>query len=303
MRALTVETEQFCERSTSPVILLTGGRGRIGGAIQAVKSRRGHVRSFSRTPGEGHDHLQDLLNGLGPLHAEALIHGAWSTVPATAEENPKAFEQVDLPLMQRLITRLQRDPAPPLFIFLSTGAVYGSAPGRASRETDPAHPIGTYANGKLLGECLLRDSQLPYCVLRVGSVYSLQSTPQDAQGVIAHLVRCALSGAVFHRWGGDSVKDYLHCSDFLEALWLIIDQRLTGTWNLGSGTGISLTTLIERVEIITGRALKIEQQPTRHWDVLDNRLDVTCIREKLSWQARISIDEGIKNEVARARRM
>jgi UDP-glucose 4-epimerase len=287
-----------CQMSQTPAILLTGGRGRIAEAILGGCSEEWRVVPYSRAPGGGHSDLRELLDGTGPLRARAIVHCAWSTVPATAEQDSGNTARADWDLVDRLITRLREDPEPPLVVFMSSGAIYGQAPGRASREDDLPHPMGAYATGKLGAEERLRASNLPLCVLRVGNVYALSSRPDDAQGVVGRLVRCALTGSVFQRWGGDSIKDYLHRDDFLSALRLVIERRMVGLWNVGSGVGTSLAALIAHVEQSTGRSLTIESRPAPPWDVADNRLDVSRFFQATGWKPVIDLAEGIRRVVA-----
>lgn len=252
-------------------------------------------------PGEGIAALDDLLDGSRPLAADVLIHTAWSCVPATAEMHPQRMAEVDLPWLARLLDRLRLDPHPPLIVFLSTGAVYGPAPGRPSRENDVPAPIGAYARGKLAAEELLRASGLPACILRIGNLYGLPSSPQDRQGVIARLIRCALASLPFERWGDDPVKDYLHSDDFFTALQLVTDLRLTGTWNVGSGTATPLSHIIRLVEDATGQSIAVIPRPGPAWDVADNRLDSTPFQKKTAWHPRVKLHEGVAREVATLR--
>jgi UDP-glucose 4-epimerase len=241
--------------------------------------------------------LDTLLDGTHALEADLIIHGAWSCLPASAEEVPRQIEQVDLPLLDRLITRLTEDPAPPLTLFISTGAVYGPAGDRPSRESDTPRPLGAYARGKLAAEDRLRASGLPVCILRVGNLYGLPSRPEDRQGVIARMVRCALSGSPFHKWGEDPVKDYLHSDDFFAALRRVAQQRLEGTWNVASGTATPLSALISLVTEYTGAEVPVVAQPSPDWDVTDNRLDISRFSTATGWQPHIDLREGVRREV------
>jgi UDP-glucose 4-epimerase len=284
-------------------ILITGARGRVGRAIQMTFGDTWPLRLFSRTasPDGPIESLDTLLTGDAPLEAELLIHAAWSCVPANAEEHPEQIGQIDLPLLDRLIARLQKESRPPVLLFISTGAVYGLAPGRGNREDDTPHPLGVYAKGKLAAEERLQASGLPVCILRVGNLYGLPSTPEDRQGVTARLVRCALANQPFQRWGDDPIKDYLHSDDFFAALTKVRGMRLTGTWNVGSGIATPLSHLVELVEKESGHTVPILSRPGPVWDVYDNRLDVTRFTTATGWHPVVTLAEGVAREVAALR--
>lgn len=204
--------------------------------------------------------------------------------------------------MRRWIGRLSTDPAPPLFVFMSTGAVYGPASGGPSLESDEPHPQGAYAEAKLAAEQMLLSSSLPVCILRVAPLYGLPEGAQKLQGVIAHLLASALKHQTFEQWGEDSVKDYLHRGDFCAALRRIVERRMQGgIWNVGSGVGTHLRDLVRIVERVTGHPLDINLRPSPEWDVRDNRLDITKLREAIDWQPAISIERGIGLECERLR--
>ncbi len=286
----------------NPHVLLTGGRGRVATAIREELGRAGwHLDVCSRTQDDDMRGLDDVLAGSTPLGVAAVVHCAWSTVPAVAQERPEQAAEVDLPLMERLIRRLKADPRPPLLVFMSTGAVYGPAPGRPSRETDLPDPQGEYAKGKLAAEALVEASGLPCCIVRASNIYALPSSPSDRQGVVARLVWTALEGGSFQQWGGHSVKDYLHRDDFIAALKQVIGHRMTGVVNVASGTATSLDQLVRLVQDQTGRHFQVEVKDAPAWDVMDNRLDISLLRKQTGWAPMLGIAEGVAREVARMR--
>ena len=69
---------------------------------------------------------------------------------------------------------LQALPVPPLLIFASSAAVYGSVnpyrhPERITAQT-PLNPIDQYGEDKVLAEAVIERSGLPYALLRLGGV-------------------------------------------------------------------------------------------------------------------------------------
>ena len=283
-------------------LLLTGGQGRAAKSLRTALSARGwSVAAYSRSAAEGLLPLNDLLEGYEPLGAKALIHCAWSTVPSVAQEHPEYTKLHDLPLMEKLIARLKADPNPPLFVFMSSGAVYGPAKDGPSRETDTPHPLGNYAKGKLEAEQMLIDSGLNHTILRVSNLYGMTSTADDPQGVIAKLARMAIEGRTFEQWGRQSIKDYLHVSDFVEALVRVIEKPLTGIVNVATGVPTDLSHLIGLVEAAVGTPLNVIHRDAAPWDVTNNQLDVSLLKRETAWQPVMTIEKGVAVEVNRLR--
>jgi UDP-glucose 4-epimerase len=100
-------------------------------------------------------------------------------------------------------------------------------------------------------------------------------------------------------WGdGTAQKDFLHYTDFLSALELVVTRRLTGTFNLSAGESHSVREVIELVEKHTGRRVALQSQPGRAWDVHDSRLDHTRFVSATGWRPQVNLDEGIRRATA-----
>ena len=282
-----------------PRVILTGSSGRTGRALRRLRSSDWDIRPYSRSAesGSGIGALEELLTGHDGMEGDAVVHAAWSVVPATAER--EAGPGPDLALLGRLLERCRGAEVPPLFVFLSTGAVYGEAGECANREADEAAPKGRYAAGKLEAEDMIRASGLPHAILRISNLYGIPSRPDDPQGVIGKLLYLARTGGVFTRWGPDSRKDYLHGADFAGALDEVIRRRLEGCWNLASGEAVWLSELIGMVEAAMGKPIRVEEAAGVPWDVRDNRIDAGAFREATGWDAKIRLQEWLQSEAGK----
>jgi UDP-glucose 4-epimerase len=294
--------------STRPQrLFVTGGRGRLAALIADHFAAPEHeVALFSRTPGGGMRDLRELAAPQTLAGADTVLHLAWSTLPATAEQTDGT---ADLAWLEGFLPALAAVPAPvrPHLVFFSSGgAVYGNAPGRPSRETDACHPPGRYGQAKLAAENLIlaaaRAHDLPCTILRISNPYGYPVPRGRAQGIIPHAVRCAVEGQPLSLWGdGQARKDFLHHTDFLAGLREVIARRLTGLYNLAAGESHTVNEIIALVEQHTGRKLALERSPAPSWDVQDSRLDPARLREATGWRPRISLSEGIRRLAASQR--
>jgi UDP-glucose 4-epimerase len=288
-------------------LVVTGGRGRLAALIAAHFRALGHtVQLYSRTGGGGFHPLDELTATPALKEADILLHLAWSTLPATAEQHPGAEQREDLPRLEQLLTKLGTlavNQRPNFVFFSSGGAIYGNAPGRPSLETDLCRPIGRYGRSKLGGEELINQAVashgLPCTILRIANPYGYSVSAARPQGVIPHAISCALEGRPLTLWGnGEARKDFIHHTDFLSALGEIISRCLLGTFNLGSGESHSVREIIELVEKHTGRKVFTEASPAPAWDVHDSRLDVGRLRAATGWSPQVPLDEGIRRATA-----
>jgi UDP-glucose 4-epimerase len=181
--------------------------------------------------------------------------------------------------------------------------VYGNAPGRPNLEADACRPIGSYGRAKRAAEELISTYTsyhgLGCTILRISNPYGYPVPSSRAQGLIPHALRCAAEGQTLTLWGdGHAQKDFLHFTDFLAALELVLQRRLTGTFNLCAGESHTVREVIGLVEKHTGRRVAVQAQPARLWDVQDSRLDHSRFLAATGWKSLVGLDEGIRRAAA-----
>ncbi len=268
-------------------VAVTGGRGRLAPlVVNAFRERGAEVIVYSREAGPGFSAMEEFSA------PDVLVHCAWSSVPFTAEANPANSESIDLPLLKSVIE--QTHDANSLIIFPSSGAVYGNTGEAPADELSPIKPLGAYARGKIAAENLLLEQAAERSlVLRTTNLLGDSNDPTRPQGVLPKLVSAAKEGTEFPLWGdGTSTKDYIHTSDFLEAVFSLRQSEQRGVFNVGSGTSTSLLDIIALVEQLTGHRIKIRKFPHFDWDVSCSRISVEKLRS-IGWQPRVSLRDAI----------
>lgn len=289
-------------------IAMTGASGRLASLAARHFSLRGHpVSLYSHSAATGCQPLHALLHEEEMAQADILFHFAWSTLPATSEQNSGAEQNCDLPLLNSLLATLARLPekSRPLFVFFSSGGtVYGNAPGRPSIETDACHPIGAYGRAKLAAENLIQacvaSHGLRSIVLRVSNPYGYDLPASRPQGIISHALRCALTGEELTLWGdGSARKDYLFHTDFMSALDAVVDGKLTGLYNLGFGQSYTVSEILRTVENLSSRKLRIKHATAPSWDVHESVISPAKFIAATSWQPTTTLSSGITRMLER----
>ena len=116
-----------------------------------------------------------VLDGVSQHNPDAIVHLAAMLAPASYR-NPPLARKINVEGTRNLVDAARTLPQPPLFIKASSASVYGSRnpyrhPERITGET-PVNPIDQYGEDKMLAEAVVRDSGLPYAVLRLAGVIS-----------------------------------------------------------------------------------------------------------------------------------
>ncbi len=98
---------------------------------------------------------------------------------------------------------------------------------------------------------------------------------------------------------GRQIRSFLHVADVGAAFAAVLDSRLEGPVNIGSGEGISIAELIDRVARRIGRAdlvrLGARGAPEREPAVLLPDVERLC--KELGWRPRYTLTEGLADTI------
>jgi len=165
-------------------------------------------------------------------------------------------------------------------VFTSSREVYGEARSLPIVEDTPLAPKNAYGVSKLAGEayCNLfrRERKLDVAILRLANVYG----PGDSGRVIPIFVESALRGEPLTIYGGRQVIDFVWVGDVVAVLAEAGLRRepLPEPVNVGSGIGITLQSLAERILAETGSGGRLQVVPPRSVEVERFTADLTRFR-------------------------
>jgi UDP-glucose 4-epimerase len=192
------------------------------------------------------------------------------------------------------------------FIFISTGgAIYGEADVRPTPEDSPIQPEAQYGQAKYSAEgyCALykRLHRLSTVSLRLGNVYGPRQDPLGEAGVIAIFCGKLLNGGQPTVFGdGQQTRDYIYVSDVVGAMLAAADSDANGSYNVGRGQETTVLDLVSSLEGLGGElgvrtdGFEPEFAPPRPGEVQRSALDPNLARDKLGFEAKMSVDEGLR---------
>lgn len=191
------------------------------------------------------------------------------------------------------------------FVFISSaGTVYGNTTEDIISEEHPLCPVNIYGLQKMYFENLMRIKRLEsrsfnYVVLRVSNPYGGMQDPEKKQGIIPILVNKAMSEEVIELWASrETTRDYIYMNDFLDATRLIINitSESPTEFNVGSGQGNTLNTVIDFIEIITQKKIKTIAKVAKTTAINSNVLNISRLIG-FGFQPRYSLKDGINELV------
>jgi UDP-glucose 4-epimerase len=234
--------------------------------------------------------------------ADAIIYLASQSVPSTFAEQPEKEVFANVEPATAFFSRCARLPVRGRLVLISSGGtVYGNAGCIPIPEDTQLAPVSAYGMGKVMIEEALRfvgrSYGLRYGILRVSNPVGKYQTGH-AQGLISIALRCLELGKALPFMGdGDQVRDYVDADDVASAILktcFLGEQLSHRTWNVGSGVGHSVRSVIDIIEHITGKHLQLVRIPERPFDVKHIVLDVGRINRELPWFSRYSLEESIE---------
>lgn len=184
------------------------------------------------------------------------------------------------------------------FVFASSSSVYGVNRKVPFAESDPLErTISPYAATKLACEQICSNYAWLFGIrsvcLRFFTVYGPRQRPDLA---IAKFTRKLLAGEPVERYGnGVTERDYTYIDDIISGVLAAISYEGADfdIFNLGNSNTISLNTLLELLQDLTGKTANIIGLPEQPGDVPRTFADITKARRLLGFHPATPIREGL----------
>jgi UDP-glucose 4-epimerase len=184
-------------------------------------------------------------------------------------------------------------------LFCSTGAViYGRDAPIPSMEDVLPLPESPYGVAKHCAEQYVllynRLHETTHAVLRFANVYGPRQDPEGLAGVVAIFCAQALAGERPVIYGdGRQTRDYVYVGDAVGAFLAAADCGRPGTWNIGTGTEVSVRDLTRVISEVAGYELDPVFAPARPGELLRGALAPDRARRDLGWTPTTSLADGI----------
>lgn len=192
-------------------------------------------------------------------------------------------------------------------VFASTRQVCGRPTYLPVDEKHPIRPVDVNGMNKMAGEFyhLLYNNvyHLKSCVLRLTNTYGPGMRMKDArQTFLGIWIKLLVEGKPFEEWDADQLRDFTFVDDAVTALLLatLHDHSNVCVFNLGGDVTVTLRQLSELIVEIDGhgeyvmRPYTEDRKPT---DIGSYYSDYSLIRNKLGWEPRMSLKDGLSRTI------
>lgn len=158
-----------------------------------------------------------------------------------------------------------------------------------------------YDEGKRLAETLFydyhRDNGVDVRVARIFNTYGPRMLPNDGR-VVSNFCVQAIQGQALTLYGdGSQTRSFCYVDDLVDGLIRLMESDVVEPVNLGNPSEFTIRELAEKVAALSGNAT-LEDRPLPDDDPKRRQPDITRARERLGWEPKVPLEEGLPKTYA-----
>jgi UDP-glucose 4-epimerase len=296
-------------------VIVTGGAGFIGSNLAEKLAERYHVIILDNLYSGKPQNIEQLLKKSNVEFVEGTImdlpllnklfsnvryifhHAALARVPFSVE-NPQITNEVNVGGTLNVLLAARENKVGKV-VFASSSSIYGDATTLPEREDLLPNPLSPYSLTKLTGEYYCSIFNHIYGVstvsLRYFNVYGPRQDPHSQYALVipSFLYRVSHNLPPVIYGDGEQSRDFTFIEDIIQANILAAENNAEGTFNIGSGTNITINRLAETVIALLQKNIRPTYQEARAGDPRHTLADISKART-FGYEPKWKLEDGIK---------
>lgn len=291
------------ERAVTRRAVVTGGAGFIGSHLCEMLVRggwrvfslddcsTGSPENLRRARSMGVETLDvdittpDLDGAMAEARPQVVFHLAAMSSVTLCARDPERCRTVNVEGTARVWETAGRSGAEKL-VNVSSLAVHGVSPDAYGRSKQAAE---RYLAGRA------SSAQMRLTTLRPANVYGPRQPGDGESAVVATWLGAMARGEpLFLDGDGRQTRDFLYVDDAVAAMVLAADRADGHTLELGAGVETSLLSLLDTMTATTGWQGRPGSRPARPGDIRRSVVDPRPAGDRLGWEARTGLEEGLR---------
>jgi dTDP-glucose 4,6-dehydratase len=296
-------------------VLVTGGAGFLGSHLCDLLLEKGHsviamdnlvtgnVRNIEHLAGNRdfkfiRQDVTEFLFVAGPV--DAVLHFASPASPIDYAEFPIQTLKVGALGTHKALGLAREKGA--RFVLASTSEVYGDPLVHPQTEdywgnVNPIGPRGVYDEAKRYAEALTfayhRFHGIQTRIARIFNTYGPRMRPADGRVVPTFIVE-ALKGEDITIFGdGSQTRSFCYVSDLVAGIYQLLISEQADPVNLGNPEEMTIKEFANRIIAATGSKSRLVFTALPEDDPKVRQPDIRRARERLNWEPKTSLDEGL----------
>tara|TARA_B100001559_G_scaffold95423_1_gene79854 strand:- start:3776 stop:4714 length:939 start_codon:yes stop_codon:yes gene_type:complete len=296
-------------------VLVTGGAGFVGSFLCDRLIDEGHeviaidnfftgsksnLRKLENNPNFElirHDIVEPIL-----LEVDWIFNLACPASPVHYQYNPIKTVKTNVQGALNMLGLAKRVNA--RILQASTSEIYGDPQVHPQPESyfGNVNPIGfrsCYDEGKRIAETLMMDyhrqCEVDVKIIRIFNTYGPRMHPEDGR-VVSNFIVAALTGKPITIHGdGLQSRSFCYVTELVDAIYRMMQtNNFTGPVNTGNPKEFTIIELAEKVLEMTNSSSKLIRTAARPDDPGRRRPDITLAKERLGWDPKIKLEEGLR---------
>ena len=209
------------------------------------------------------------------------------------------------------------------FYQASTSELYGLVQESPQKETTPFYPRSPYACAKLYGHWITKNYRESYGMFACSGILFNHESPRRGEQFVTRKITLGVAkylknGEVLELGNMDSLRDWGHARDYVEGMWLMLQQDKPDDYVLATGNQYTVRSFVERAFACVGKriewrgsganeegidrntgklAVRVNPKFYRPAEVETLLGDPTKAMTNLGWTHRVTIDELVREMV------
>jgi dTDP-glucose 4,6-dehydratase len=188
------------------------------------------------------------------------------------------------------------------FVIASTSEVYGDPLEHPQKETywgnvNPVGPRGVYDEAKRFAEAMTmayhRYHGLDTKIVRIFNTYGPRMRLNDGRAVPAFMSQVLHNEDVTVFGDGSQTRSFTYITDLVDGIIRLMLSAENDPVNIGNPVEMTIKDIAETIIRMTGSKSKIVYRPLPTDDPKQRRPDITRARERLGWEPKVQLEEGL----------
>jgi GDPmannose 4,6-dehydratase len=303
-----------------PTALITGITGQDGSYLAELLLGKGYkvvgvVRRSSTTPYERIAHLVDdielvsadlldqtsLTDAVGEFQPDEIYNLAAQSFVQTSWNQPVLTGEFTALGVTRMLEAMKKAAPKARFYQASSSEMFGKVVESPQRETTPFYPRSPYGVAKVYGHWITVNYRESFGMYAVSGILFNHESPRRGLEFVTRKVTDAVARIKLGfqsevRLGNlDARRDWGFAGDYVEAMWLMLQQAAPDDYVIGTGHTCSVRDLCQTAFSAVGLDYRdyVVQDPRffRPAEVDLLVADATKARQTLGWEPKVTFEQ------------
>jgi len=286
-------------------VLVTGSAGFVGShLVSKLVTQNYNVLGISKTKQKRTKNFKPIKADIRKIKTsdtlrrlDTIIHLAAVSDIEYCKKNPVECIQTNVNGSKRMLEMARKNDSK--FIFVSSSHVFGKPISLPINENHPKESFSVYSASKIAAEELCKTYSQNYGMdITVVRPFSIYGPLCPKHNVIFQIIYQLLKDNLIYLGNLKPKRDFLFISDFISALFAIVNKQKKGyeEFNVGTGKSTSIFSVSKKLGNFSKKEVRIKSRKNkiRKNDILDIRCDYSKIKKWYGWKPKIKLNEGLK---------